>query len=141
MSLSVIDPDLLALYAGTDYQVHAKPGFTLHIDQASTALHTLLQRSGQGSATFITAWNPRSEPLGEAENAQRMAALRARLGPLGLPVLEAHGHDPSGQCAGEASLLVLGLTLAQAEDLGRDFGQNAILWAGPDAVPRLLLLR
>jgi hypothetical protein len=28
-----------------------------------------------------------------------------------------------------------------AQALGREFRQNAIVWAGPDAIPRLILLR
>jgi hypothetical protein len=36
---------------------------------------------------------------------------------------------------------VLGLDLDTSCALGREFHQNAIVWAGEDAVPSLILLR
>jgi len=36
---------------------------------------------------------------------------------------------------------VPGLARAAAQELGRQFQQNAIIWAGADAVPELILLR
>ncbi len=35
----------------------------------------------------------------------------------------------------------LGLPLEEARALGNEFEQNAIVWSGPDAVPKLILLR
>ena len=42
---------------------------------------------------------------------------------------------------GEASYLIFGLTLEAAKMLGMRLEQNAIVWAGVDAVPQLILLR
>jgi hypothetical protein len=36
---------------------------------------------------------------------------------------------------------VLGLDLAAAHRLANDFEQNALVWVGADAVPKLVLLR
>jgi hypothetical protein len=36
---------------------------------------------------------------------------------------------------------VLGMALDAAQEVGRRYGQNAIVWAGADAVPELVLLR
>ena len=51
------------------------------------------------------------------------------------------GCDPSGCWPGEASCLVLGLSIDIARALGTEFEQNAIVWCGADAVPELVLLR
>ena len=51
------------------------------------------------------------------------------------------GRDLAGTWPEESSFVVLGLDLDAARALGREFSQNAIVWAGNDAVPRLVLLR
>lgn len=56
-------------------------------------------------------------------------------------IVEGEGRDPSEAWAGEKSFLALGLDLETSQVLGRKFGQNAIVWAGADAIPRLILLR
>jgi hypothetical protein len=56
-------------------------------------------------------------------------------------VLDGIGQHPDNGWPGEDSLLALGVSLADALLLGRRFGQDAVVWAGADAVPRLMLLR
>ena len=67
--------------------------------------------------------------------------LAAALRSLGLPFFDGLGQHPSNGWQGEASFLALGATRDQACDLGTRFEQNAIVWAGADVVPRLVLLR
>ena len=55
-------------------------------------------------------------------------------------LIEGIGIDPSGEWPAEKSFLALGLDLETSRALGREFGQNAIVWAGADAIPRLILL-
>ena len=64
-------------------------------------------------------------------------ALRQR----SLICLEGVGRHPANQWPGEVSYLILGLTLDAAKTLGTRLEQNAIVWSGADAVPRLILLR
>jgi hypothetical protein len=56
-------------------------------------------------------------------------------------MIEGAGYDPRGTWPEEKSFLVLGLDLETSRALGREFNQNAIVWAGTDAIPRLVLLR
>lgn len=56
-------------------------------------------------------------------------------------IIKGESHDPSGAWPEEKSFLALGLDLETSQVLGREFGQNAIVWAGADAIPRLILLR
>ncbi len=52
------------------------------------------------------------------------------------------GSDPGSAWQDEeASVLVLGLDRIAACEWGRRYEQNAVLWAGINAIPRLLLLR
>ena len=109
--------------------------------RASPELRRLYARYGVASAAFVTAWNPQSEPADDAANATAQIALRAALATHGCTALEAFGADVTGRWPGEPSLLAMGLAESDAIALGRRFRQNAILIAGPDAVPRLVLLR
>lgn len=138
---SHLEPGLIAAYRATHYRVQADPPFVLHIDRASAPLAVWLDRSGVRAALYITAWNPLGVALGEADNTVRQARLIADLDARGLrwlPGFGAHADDPA---QGEPSLLVLGVDRAAACALGRAQSQNAVVWAGADAVPRLLLLR
>ena len=56
-------------------------------------------------------------------------------------IIEGTGFDPRGTWPEERSFLVLGLDLEASRALGREFKQNAIVWSGSDAIPRLILLR
>lgn len=56
-------------------------------------------------------------------------------------IIKGESRDPSGAWPEEKSFLALGLDLETSQVLGREFGQNAIVWAGADAIPRLILLR
>ncbi|SHL69343.1 Protein of unknown function [Nitrosospira sp. Nsp11] len=65
--------------------------------------------------------------------------LRSLVGPS--RIIEGEGFDPCGKWPAEKSFLALGLDLKESSALGKEFGQNAIVWAGADAIPRLILLR
>jgi hypothetical protein len=47
---------------------------------------------------------------------------------------------PTGRWPDEHGYLVLGRTMRTVKALGVTFGQNAGLWMGKDAVPKLVLL-
>ena len=59
----------------------------------------------------------------------------------GLPYFHGEGQGTDPRWAPEASFLALGLTQQAAIDFGRHHDQNAIVYAGDNAAPRLLLLR
>lgn len=134
-------PELLAAYHATHYQVrHPRGSFTLRTDNPSTELATLLLESGSRCAAFITACNPYSWPVGEAENTRAQQQLATELQASGYAAIPAIGLDPSGEWQGEESFLVPGLALEEAKVLGRQYAQNAILWMDMDSVPQLVVL-
>lgn len=75
---------------------------------------------------YLTAVNPGSKPLAEDANFERMEALRAQLRGR-YAIIEGVATADDGQWAPEPSVLVLGMPRAEAETLGRELGQNAIL--------------
>jgi hypothetical protein len=136
-----ISPALIQAYEATDYLVLEPLPFTLKIGKPSRELADLYRRTGSSTACVITAWNPRSEEKSKAENDAAQVRLIATLDKAGLRHLPAFGTDPKEDWKGEDSLLVLGASRETVEALGRTYGQNCIVWAEADAVPRLLFLR
>ena len=117
------------------------PAFALRVDAPSAALAALHARERVRSSAFVTACNPLGRALGFRENARRHARLGRALGARGLARREGVGRHPTNGWPGEPSWLVLGVAPGAARALGRTLRQNALLLVGPDAVPRLVLLR
>ena len=140
-SESLIDPAIIKAYRETDYHVHGDVPFTLTIGAVSPALLTLQAATKTASSAFITACNPFSEATVDTTNADRQRALSSDLHQRGLKFINGIGMHPSNQWAGEPSLLVPGVSLDTAKTLGVYYEQNAIVWSGPDGIPRLILLR
>lgn len=134
--------ELLAAYHAAHYQVQYPQGaFTLRTDNPSDELARLLRETGHTCAAFITACNPHSWPLSEAENALAQQQLAEELAQHGYMTIPAIGLDPAGEWQGEESFLVPGLDLENAKSLGEQYAQNAILWADSEtAVPQLVVL-
>ena len=141
MDISEIDSVTIAAYLAAHYSVLAPEPFVMLVGEVSSGLADLMAAEKAPSAAFVTAWNPFSQVTTEAENTAAQQALLADLAALGVTFFPGFGKDPSGLWPGEESLLVLGLSLEKARRLGFKYGQNAILWAGLDACPELVLLR
>jgi len=116
----VSDRDLLAAYRSTTWTVQ-------------TADEELLVRPGTPApeplrpSAIVTAYNPASRRATAHENDRADAALRARLGALGHPLLRtlARGSQPEWN---EPGWCVAGPVRQIAVSLAAELGQNAILW-------------
>lgn len=138
---TTIDPQTLRAYRETEYRVLGDRPFAMRIDETCPALAALHARHGVSCSAFVTACNPHSLALSAQENLARQAELAHALAVQGGVCLPGLGILPDGTWPGEDSFLVLGLARDAAGTLGRRFGQNAIVWASTDAIPRLILLR
>jgi hypothetical protein len=138
---SRLSPSLIAAYRETEYRVTADRPFVLRIDEPCAELLALYKTSKLACATFITACNPFSQAVSHAQNTERQNELAKELRRRSLTFLEGVGKHPSGDWPGESSFLVLGLSLEAAKSLGQQYEQNAIVWCGADAVPKLVLLK
>ena len=138
---SVIPATMVTAYGETLFEAFATPPFVLRIGEPNPHLAELCRRWRVTASAFVTACNPHSESLTDADNAARHAALRDELVRRGLPFVEGAGRHPDNGWPPEASCLVLGLELDEARELGARWQQNAVVWAGADALPRLVLLR
>jgi len=140
--MTAIEADLLAAYQRTDYALFEDDQETIaRIGKADPAIDKLLQRHGAERGTIITAWNPESVVLTQAENAVRETELWNWIGAQKLFALAAEGRDPTGEWLPEQSCLIFDIAADAAEALGRQYGQNAIVHLKLGAAPELVLLR
>lgn len=131
-----LTPALIESYERALYALDS--GLVLRIGVPDPDLDRLLDAHRARTASYVTAANPRGEARPRAENDAAMAALRAS---LGLPWLAGEGRDPEGRWSAEPSLLVLAISRADAEALGRRLEQNAIVFVERGGAPELVLLR
>lgn len=139
---SEISPDLVTNYCRTVYQVGiGVDALNLHIDQYSKPLQELLVLKNVSNAVIVSAYNPFSQIQSHERNLTAHAALLEILRRDTVSIIESKNIDPSGFWADEKSICVFGMNIVTARALGRQFSQNAVVWIGCDAVPRIVLLR
>ena len=102
---------------------------------------TLSLRANRTCSAFITACNPFSRFLDAPSNQSRHDQLRRELERRELAFIEGAGEHPANGWPEEASFLVLGISLEDASEIGRQFEQNGIVWSDTNARPQLILLR
>ncbi len=136
-----LDPATLQAYRETEYRVLGTVPAVLRIGVQCADLAVLHCAHQTTCSAFVTACNPQGQVVPDRLNARQQQALVAEVARRGLAALPGIGVPPSGDWRGEPSFLVPGLERGAAEELGRQFAQNAIVWCGADAVPELVLLR
>ena len=138
---SVIAQRSIQAYQETHYHVLGATPLTLHIGVANQLLSGLHKLHSVESSAYVTACNPFSQNFGKLGNDQRQAVLLRELEQLGLTHIEGIGRHPSDGWPGERSILVLGMSHGDPKSLNVRYEQNAVVWRGFDAVPKLVLLR
>lgn len=99
----------------------ARASFTLQTEKTDTTLFD------NRSYAVITAHNPRSEQLSKEENIKRHEALRSVLQHQKLSFEKSTGESPDGVWV-EEGFVIFDINLETALQIGRDFGQHAILY-------------
>jgi len=139
--MSEIPTIIINAYLETDYYVYSNPPFILHVNIECERLAKLYKLYHTDSAAFISACNPFSQNTSEAINTAKQAELAGEIIRHGLTLFNGIGRHPASGWPEEPSFLALGLPLETAKQLGQNYRQNAILWCGGDAIPKLILLR
>ncbi len=139
---TLIQPDKIRAYLATDYRLgHSEADTVLQVGVQSPGLAGLFAAQGVNCGAFITAYNPRGQLQSDGANDRAHIRLAKRLADFGLATIEGSGSAKGSDWPAERSYFALGLALESAKAIGMEFDQDAIVWAGPDAVPRLVLLR
>ena len=133
-----MNEELFDAYSSTIYQVN-EPLIQILIGQQCGPIDALLQQHNCITYAFITAWNPFSNLLSDAENENRNQLLYNELiGKFLLFQGQGIGQDPKWKP--EESFLVLGIDECTAIEVGKKFEQNAIVFGTYREQPRLLIL-
>lgn len=142
MEQTQISKEKIMAYESTHYRVgFEQDAFILRIGEFSAALMSRYENHAVSCAVFITGLNPCGQEQGNIANAAAQTRLRTALMTLTNAIIEGEGADPTGAWPPEDSFLAFGIDKETAAELGRAFRQDAVVWAGRDAVPKLLLLR
>lgn len=122
------DDALLAAYRQTRFCVDTAQGrIVIRVGEPCAELDALLRGTGCERWAYITACNPGSVRLSDEENEARQRELEAAVRELGHSMLPGEGIGDDGTWPPEPSILVLGIDRAAAIQLGRRFGQWAIV--------------
>ena len=145
-----IDLPTLQAYATTRFRVDLAPSATtkgkrtgkhleLRIGKRNAGLATLHASHGVTESIFVTAWNPLGQALNPEANREAHLGLLAWLEARGFAYLSGRGIGDDPGWDPEESVLVLGGSSDLARALCIRFRQNAVVHAGADAVPALIL--
>ncbi len=140
--MTAFSQSLLQAYQETSYVVFdGRQELVIRVGERCPDVERLIAEHGCRSATFITAYNPYSHALSEAENRSRQDLLRSRVRDSGWRFLSGEGRGSCGDWPYEPSLLVFGPNRQQSEELGRSAQQNAIVYISSGFPAELILLR
>lgn len=138
---STIPAKLIRGYVAAHYQVMRNSDMlTLLIGQHSAPLSMLMRELNTHCALYITACNPHSQVQQRETNLIASNQLYTLLSTHSCYIFAGQSLDLTNHWPAEPSFLALGIDLAISKSLGRQFDQNAIVWAEADAIPRLILL-
>lgn len=112
--------------------------FTLKIGHLHPDFDAWLQEHDYQTYAFVTPFNPRSQPLPEAENVARLTQLHHLLRSAQLPFAPATGRDPEDLWPDETGVFIFNQPAADIHKIGRTFGQNAVMEGKVGGVPFLV---
>lgn len=131
--------ELEEAYKATDYVVEeGNVKIVIRLDRKNRELDQLLAELAINTWAFITAFNPRSERLMEKENVARHSELLAATTAGNYEFLNGYGRGSIGDWPPEKSLFIFNIDREAAIEIGKRFGQNAIVVGQVGGVPELV---
>jgi hypothetical protein len=128
--------ELEAAYRTTSYVVDGPGGrFAIRVGRVSPEADAL---AAGGDWLYVTAHNPGSVAAPPEQNAERQRELERVLAEAGYRFYRGEGRGDDGRWPPEASVLLVGVDEATAAELGRRFGQAAVVIGGGGRPARLV---
>ncbi|MEZ5461707.1 DUF3293 domain-containing protein [Dokdonella sp.] len=132
---------LLGPYLDTHYDVRLPGGARATLRCGQRVPDSVIEVIGRTSDAFlITACNPRSKRLSNAENRLLMQRLLQQVNSAGCQCLPGVGHVP-GEAWREPLLLLSAIDVDFVDEVARRFDQNAIVSLRPGQPTRLRIYR
>ena len=128
-------------YIRTDYIIHidSSTDYILNIGFQNLTWNQFLIDNNFSFYFFITAWNPFSESKSYEENKNANLLLKSRLLDLSLQLYNGVGRSWDSDWY-ENSYCAIGGDKNLANELGKEFNQNAIVYGSNTMNPTLLFL-
>lgn len=131
--------ELEIAYKATTYRVFLPGGICeLRIGQACEALRCWLETAGSEQFALITAHNPGGQLSDSALNDERQSQLECELLEGNYEPYAAQNEADSDTWPVEESCFVADIAPEDACALAAEYGQNAVVCGGADAVPHLV---
>jgi hypothetical protein len=135
-------PSLRDHYLRTTYRVtEVDPPIDIRIGEPCPLLDALLEKHAAHAWVFITAWNPGSKKLDDSENRRRQQQLEAEVKQSGNIFYRGAGVPDEKDWQPEESLLILGIELGEAHQLGNKYGQAAVVAGKLNVLPELIFIQ
>jgi hypothetical protein len=132
-----LNEDIVSTYQNTDYRFTAgEETILIRLDAPNPELSAYLEREQITDWAYMTAFNPYFNEQTDAFNSGQHLELLGRLSAY--KVCPGEGRDRAGLWPVEKGVFVAGIKRDEAEFLGRDYGQYAILVSGENGEPELL---
>jgi hypothetical protein len=123
-----MEASLDSVYRATTFRVETPKGhIDIRVGQKQPKLDTLLLRLGATEWAYVTGWNPGSRPVSADQNALAQDELLRLIRYRGFAFYEGDGIPDNEGWAPERSAWIAGISRREAAELGRQFGQNAII--------------
>ena len=139
VNLSSIPPVTISAYTNTEFNVYSHPALQQIVGKQNINLP--IYDDTLAGVAFISAFNPYGQVLSDEQNQKLHESLCSSVQEQGYLFKEGEGADPTGEWKPEKSIYIEEISLTNAIQLGKNHHQNAIVWAGADQIPRLVLLR
>lgn len=108
------------------------------VGENNSEINRTLNELNAKSFAFITAHNPFSNQLSKTENEDRQNQLMQLLQFERFDFLKGYSTNEEQTWEQEESLFILDITEEKSIEIGKDFGQNAILFGQKDSLVQLI---
>ena len=116
------------LYRATTFRVETADDYIdIRIGQQHAKVDAVLSRLGAMEWAYVTAWNPGSRSMGADENALAQGELVRLIRDRRFEFYKGNGIPVENGWVPEQSIWIAGICRRDAGEVGRQFGQNAIV--------------
>ena len=136
----MLTTELITAYLNANYYILEQEQFKFQIGVYSKDFENLFKQYNVNNGSFISAYNPRSQPTIQIQNKNKHRQFKNKLLKDNLLFLEAVSTDPAGRWSPEYAFLVLDINKNKAIQFGISLCQNAIVHIDSKAVPELILV-
>lgn len=128
------------LYKEALYRITNLPHLMIQPGFKNPSIDVLLRKYQVNRGAILTPYNPKSMKLSIEENEARLLLFKNQLLTLGLPYLDTVSSDQQGDWL-EYGVLILGIDLIKAREIGQKYEQNALIYMQLNSAPEVIWIQ